>query len=528
MKFIQGYDRNQIQLFPVSLEESIGLDNEVRLIDMFVESLPLKKMGFGMEFIENGRPAYHPADLLKLFIYGYLNKIRSSRDLEKECKRNIEVMWLLKGLSPDHNTISNFRRDNSKAIRKVFQATVKVARHFNLIGGKLLAGDSTKLRAQNSKKNNYNQKKIDRHLEYIQNKLDEYQKALAESDGDDKQQIEKEIAKHEQRKEEYKQLENQLNESGEKQISTSDPESRQLITRNNITEVAYNVQSTVDAEHNIPIDFKVTNENDSKAMGKMLPRAKSILGHNQFTSLYDKGYHTGSEFAIADRLGLEVLVAVPGMPSSSNAPNPKYNVENFIYNSDNDCYICPQGHELHSNGTWYKRDAAQFRQFKTPMCKSCPVRPECTTSIQNGKIVQRSEYQHYIEQNKQRVAENQNYYRRRQAIVEHPYGTIKRQWGFNYIITKRTIQRATADVGLMFTAYNLRRIINIIGIEAFRSYLIALFAVLGAIMGSLEAFGRGLKNLFPFCSQNLAYRRMVLIPIFGGQFCSKTEINGGY
>ena len=187
MKFIQGQNRTQINLFPVSLDQSIDPDNEVRIIDLFVDSLSIKDYGFRTDFIENGRPAYHPADLLKLFIYGYLNKVRSSRDLEKECRRNIEVMWLLKCLSPDHNTISNFRRDNPKAIKKVFRATVQIARHFDLIGGKLIAGDSTKLRAQNSKKNNYNQAKIDRHIAYIDNKLEEYTRALAENDGDNQQ-----------------------------------------------------------------------------------------------------------------------------------------------------------------------------------------------------------------------------------------------------------------------------------------------------------------------------------------------------
>ena len=177
MKFIQGQNREQTYLFPVSLDDAVEAENEVRLIDVFVESLKLDEFGFKTDFIENGRPAYHPADLLKLFIYGYLNRVRSSRQLEKECKRNIEVMWLLKNLCPDHNTISNFRRDNPKAIKKVFRETVKIAKHFNLIGGTLIAGDSTKLRAQNSKKNNFNQKKIDRHLEYIENKLAEYEKA---------------------------------------------------------------------------------------------------------------------------------------------------------------------------------------------------------------------------------------------------------------------------------------------------------------------------------------------------------------
>uniref|UniRef100_UPI003217DC81 transposase n=1 Tax=uncultured Draconibacterium sp. TaxID=1573823 RepID=UPI003217DC81 len=184
MKYIKGQNREQTYLFPASLDEAVDPENEVRLIDIFVASLKLEKFGFRVDHIENGRPAYHPADLLKLYIYGYLNKIRSSRDLEKECKRNIEVMWLLNNLRPDHNTISNFRRDNPKAIKKVFRETVRIARYFNLIGGTLIAGDSTKLRAQNSKKNNYNQKKIDRHLEYIENKLAEYNKVLVESDGD--------------------------------------------------------------------------------------------------------------------------------------------------------------------------------------------------------------------------------------------------------------------------------------------------------------------------------------------------------
>jgi len=316
MKYIQGNNRSQTCLFPVSLEDTIDKDNEVRLIDIFVGSLSLKDYGFKVTFVENGRPAYHPADLLKLYIYGYMNKVRSSRDLEKECKRNIEVMWLLNNLAPDHNTISNFRRDNPRAINKVFRATVNIAKHFSLIGGTLIAGDSTKLRAQNSKKNNFNQKKIDRHLEYIENKLSEYNKALAESDGDNKKDLEPEIKKQTGRKSEYKKIEKQINDTGEAQVSTSDPDSRQMIIRNNITEVAYNVQTTVDAKNNIPIDYKVTNHNDSKAMGNMLQRAKSILGSNDFTALYDKGYHTGSEFDIAESLGIDVMVAIPGKPLS--------------------------------------------------------------------------------------------------------------------------------------------------------------------------------------------------------------------
>ena len=468
MKFIQGYDRTQTALFPLTLEQSIGQDNEVRIIDLFVDSLPLDTYGFQMEYVENGRPAYHPSDLLKLYIYGYLNKTRSSRNLEKECKRNIEVMWLLKGLEPDHNTISNFRRDNPKAIKKVFRATVQVAKNFDLIGGELIAGDSTKLRAQNSKKNNFNQKKIERHLAYIENKLEEYNSQLSRADEDKKEQIKKEIEKQNQHKDKYKQLEEQLKESGETQISTTDPQSRHMITRNNITEVAYNVQTTVDEKHKLPIDYKVTNTNDSKAMGNMLRRAKSILRTNDFTALYDKGYHTGSEFKLADNLGIDVMVAIPAV--AANAPNKAYNVEYFEYDKNGDFYTCPQDKKLTTTGTWHQAKTYKFKRYTTRDCLGCPVKSQCSKA-KYGKAIQRSEYQQYINNNKKRIEQNRNYYRQRQAIVEHPYGTVKRQWGFSYILTKKSIKRAEADVGLIFTAYNLRRLINIIGLKQLMSYL---------------------------------------------------------
>ncbi|WP_282083900.1 IS1182 family transposase [Aquimarina aggregata] len=471
MKFIQGSDRSQTHLFPVSLESSIEPDNEVRLIDLFVSNIPLSDFGFKLDFIENGRPAYHPKDLLKLFIYGYLNKMRSSRDLEKSCKRNIEVMWLMKNLQPDHNTIANFRKDNPKAIKKVFRASVSIAKHFNLIGGKLLAGDSTKFRAQNSKKNNFNANKIARHIAYIDGKLDAYHQELSVCDTSEKEHIEKEIDKHTKRKLDYQNLEQQLKESDQTQISMSDPDSRQMITRNNITEVAYNVQTTVDAKHNIPIDYKVTNTNDSKAMGNMLQRSKTILRSNEFTVLYDKGYHTGSEFKTADDLQIDVMVAIPTVPAQ--APDPAYNVEHFQYDQQNDYYTCPQGSKLTTTGKWHKAKTYLFKRYTTKDCKTCPVKHLCTKATY-GKGIQRSEFQAYIQQNKERIQQNKQQYRKRQAIVEHPYGTIKRQWGFSYILTKKYHQKASADVGLMFLAYNLRRIFNILGASAIKSYLEAM------------------------------------------------------
>ena len=526
MKYIQGENRTQTCLFPVSLEDSIDTDNEVRVIDLFVASLKLSEYGFKVEFGENGRPAYHPSDLLKLYLYGYMNKVRTSRDLEKECKRNIEVMWLLNNLKPDHNTISNFRRDNPKAINKVFRETVRVAKHFNLIGGTLLAGDSTKLRAQNSKKNNFNQGKIDRHLAYIENKLREYNQVLAESDGDHKQQAEQEIEKHNKRKDDYKKLEQQLNDTGEAQVSTSDPDSRQMIIRNNITEVAYNVQTTVDAKHNIPIDYKVTNHNDKKAMGNMLQRAKSILHTNEFIALYDKGYHTGSEFDMADNLGIKVMVAIPGKGVSSGAPDPDYNVENFTYNEEGNTYTCPQGHTLTTNGTWHKSDSgSKFQQYKTRKCKGCPVQEKCTKSKKNGKIVQRRLFAANIEANRQRIENNKSLYKKRQAIVEHPYGTLKRQWGFSYIITKKFIHRASADVGFMMTAYNLRRIINILGMESFREYLTSMLNLLFVIF---DQIGQKRSFLRRYYFQTI-FGKSILEPALKRLYLThKLNLNGGF
>src|SRR6266513_1474780 len=415
MQFIQGKNRTQSFLFPQSLDQIIEAENEVRIIDLFVESINLTDFHFVIKTSKEGRPAYHPKDLLKLFVYGYLNHIRSSRQLEKECKRNIELLWLMKEFAPDHNTITNFKRNNEKAIRKVLRYTISIAKEFNLIGGKLVAGDSTKLRAQNSKKNNFNEAKIERHLAYIDAKLDEYNNALAQADDDNpqdtvhKQIIEQEIKKHEERKINYKNLSEKLEQSGEAQISTSDPASRQMMTRNNISEVAYNIQTVVDAKHNIPIDYKVTNNNDSRALSSMLRRTKNILGTNHFTALYDKGYHTGIEIKKAVELDINIMVAIPA--TSSNAPDENYNIE---------------------------------------------ANPEVN--------------------------------KKRQSIAEHPYGTIKRQWGFYYIITKKGIKHASADAGFMFVAYNLRRLMNIIDRTTFTKFLQGLILLFFTNLISLKSY----------------------------------------
>ncbi len=473
MSYITGFDRNQAVLIPETINQLIDTNNPVRFIDVFVDSLQTADFGFrNPNRNTNGRPPFHPKDLLKLYIYGYLNKLRSSRALEKECKRNIELIWLIKGLVPDHNTIANFRKNNSKAIKKVFRATVNIAKNLDLIGGVLLAGDGTKLRAQNSKKNNYNQKKIDRHIAYIETKLAEYCSLLESADGDQKKQIQAKIEKQNKHKKQYLAIEKQLEETGEKQVSTSDPEARQLVIRGVVTEVCYNVQSTVDAKNKIPIDYKVTNKNDKQAMTDMVKSAIDIIGSNEFNAVFDKGYYTAEQIHDTQKLGVTTHVCVPA--PASNAPDKSYNVSEFKYNTEKDSYTCPAGNTLTTNGNWYNKRVYKVKQYKTNKCKACPVKSSCTKS-KSQRIIERHQFAEALVINKQNIAKNPEIYAQRQAVVEHPFGTMKRSWGFDYIMTKKSKKHASADVGLIFIAYNLKRLMNIIGITGLLEVITSFF-----------------------------------------------------
>jgi transposase len=531
MRYIQGESREQLIFLPASLDDYISSDNETRNIDLFVNSLNLEEFGFKMKKVDDGRPAYHPSVLLKLFIYGYLNRIRSSRALEKECGRNIELMWLMQRLVPDHNTISNFRKDHSESIRKVFKATVEIAKHFNLIGGKLIAGDSTKLRAQNSKKNNFNRNKIERHLNYIDQKLQHYSDELAEADGDEKRdEIKSAIKRQKQRKKRYHAIREALEQSGEDQISVSDPDSKQMIVRNNITEVAYNIQSVTDAEHNIPIDYLVTNNNDSKALGSMMQRTVETLGNNKFVALLDKGYHTGSELSAAQSMGITTIVAIPDISSASMAPDPAYNVSEFIYNKRKHSYTCPEGNELKTNGNWYNKDRrnsrVQAQHFKTPACKTCPVLNQCTKNTRGrGRVIERTEHQDAIDKNRINVEQKEYLYKRRQSIIEHNYGTIKRQWNFHFILTKKYKHRAASDVGFMFIAYNLRRILNIVGLEEFGKYLKELSR---ALKSHILKLLRGINSLYKHILEFHPDKLFCNMNFQGSGYLNKLGVEGGF
>jgi transposase len=469
-----GSDRNQLLLLPPSLDELIGEDNPAKVIDAFVDSLDIKEAGFKNSIpAEKGCPPYNPADLLKLYLYGYLNRIRSSRKLEKECTRNIEVIWLLNQLRPKYRTIAYFREHNLKALKNVFRQFVVMMKKWDLIAGDLLAVDGSKFRAVNSKKNNYNQQKIQRHLNYIDQKIDEYLKELDENDhkeqGERKLKVNECLHQLEQRRQKYIALERQLKETGQDQVSTTDADARQIIIRGDIAEVAYNAQTTVDSKHNLVIDTKVINTNDRKILSTMGLQAKEILGKESFDLLADKGYHNGEELLKCDLINIKTYVAPQENISGNKIPTTEYQGDKFRYNSQDDCYICPEGQTLSSNGKWYKKfyrtHITLVKHYKTKACRECRMRCWCTSSpIERGRLIERSQYQDSVDANNLRVRNEKEKYRIRQTMSEHPFGVVKRQWGYDHVMMKG-LEKTDSEISLVFLCYNIKRVTNIMGIK---------------------------------------------------------------
>lgn len=476
----RGIDRDQLLLLPPSLGDFIDEENPVRVIEAFVDTIDLDKAGYTkVRSSDTGCRPYHPGDLLKLYIYGYMNRIRTSRKLERECTRNIELMWLLRDLRPSARTICYFRSDNKKALKHTFRQFIVMTKNWGLIEGKLLATDSSKLRAVNSKKNNYNQKKIALHLGRIDQKIQEYLDELDKNDksehGKRPEDIQKTLREMKERRKKYEDLEKQLESTGEGQISTTDQESRQLIIRGQITEVAYNIQTTVDSKHKLVADVKAVNTNDKKMASVMGRRAKVIVGHDNFDYLLDKGYHDGETIDECTRHGIRTLIAQPAASRSGEIPTPEYYNDKFIYDKTTDSYQCPMGHILTTNGNLYKIKSwngySKIKQYRTSSCSTCASRNKCTSSPRKrGRIIQRSIYQDAVDANNRRVAAEKEKYRRRQEMVEHSFGVVKRQWGYDHVLMKG-IAKAEAEVNLIFLCYNITRVINILGIKEIISKL---------------------------------------------------------
>jgi hypothetical protein len=410
---------------------------------------------------------------LKLYMYGYANRIRTSRKLERECTRNVELMWLLRDLRPSARTIAYFRSDNKKSLKLVFRQFILMTKKWGLLEGKLLATDGSKLRAVNSKKNNYNQKKIALHLDRIDQQIEDYLKELDNNDkeenGKRKEDVQKTLRELKERRKKYENLEKQLKSTGEDQVSTTDPQSRQLMIRGQITAVAYNVQTTVDSKHNLVLDVKAVNTNDKKMASVMGRRAKVIIGHGNFDYLMDKGYHDGETIDECTKHGIRTLISPPAASRSGEIPTPEFYNDKFNYDPITDCYTCPAGQTLTTNGTLYNVKSwngySQIKQYKTRACNTCACHSKCTRSPKGrGRILQRSIYQDAMEANNQRVIAEKEKYRQRQEMVEHPFGVVKRQWGYDHFLLKG-IDKVEAESNLIFLCYNLKRVINILGIN---------------------------------------------------------------
>lgn len=467
-----------------SLDNMIAADNTVRILDAFVEKLDIKQLGMMVHSTKQqihpgGAPRYDDKLLLKLYLYGYLNKIRSSRKLEQECSRNAELRWLIQELVPNYHTIADFRKNNSDALKSLFRLYVQFLDELNLLGKQTLAIDGSKFRAVNSSKNNYNQRKISKHQAMIADKAGKYLKELDEHDNDDaddggpsyrKEEVEAALQRLVERKIKYDELQQQLDNTEEKQISATDRDSRAIIINKNIVEVSYNTQTAVDAKHNLLVHTEATNTNDGKALYRAAVQAKENMGlgkQDPIDALLDKGYHTGEQLQLSHDDNIETYVAFKEQSSVKHLEK-EFLSTRFIYNKQQDSYTCPAGETLTSLGTWHykKGDAGEtsyrFKTYRTDGCKSCSLKKHCTKL--NKRIIHRSEYQDAVDRNNKNIRKNPDYYKRRQSICEHPFGTIKRQWGYTYTLMKG-LKKVNGEMNLIMLVYNMKRTLSILGFE---------------------------------------------------------------
>jgi hypothetical protein len=378
-------------------------------------------------------------------------------------------MWLLSGLRPRYKTIADFRKNHGKAFREVFRRFVLLLKEWNLVEGETVAIDSFKIRGSNSIKNNFNDKKLQRHLEYIDAKIAEYEQQLAQSEAEEeREELQQKIEKRRERREKYEKVKETLSESGQEQISLTDPDSRAVILHRNIVNVGYNVQASVDAKHKLLTGYDTGDVNDTHALADMAIATQELLQSEHLNVIADKGYHTGEEIQRCMEENITTFVS----PRASSTNNKDlYPAESFIYNKESDLYICPDGKQMISNGKWHQHndgksgnEAYKFKRYVTSSCKTCKLKALCTESKKNGRAIDRSEYADALEANNARVNANPGYYRQRQQIIEHVFGTQKRQRGFTHTLV-RGKDKVLGEVGLMFIGYNLTRCITILGAQ---------------------------------------------------------------
>jgi len=466
-RFNEGACRTQATLFPDRLDDYITEENTIRVIDAFIASLDLSDLGYKTVPADTGRPAYHPSTLLKLFLYGYLNRIQSSRRLEREAGRNVELMWLLGRLAPDFKTIADFRKDNGKGIKNTCRSFIDLCRQMNMFTDAIVAIDGSKFKAVNSKNNNYTPKKMQFHIQRVEKHIDNYLKQLDVADQKDDQTIDNtpikdKIAWLKNRLSELKTLEKNVNNHPEKQLSTVDPDSRLMKTQAMTRAVCYNVQSAVDTKHHLIVAHKVTNKPDRGQLCQMGKQVQSALKKEAVTAIADKGYYSGPDIKDSQDAGMTVLV--PKGDTSGSEKKGIFNRSLFRYDADKDVYICPADQALSYRFSGIEKGMTMRRYFLDVMtCRACSLKPQCSTGKGQRRIA-RWEHQDQIDQMDAVMADMPDSMLIRKQTVEHPFGTIKTWMGSTHFLTKR-IENVSTEMSLHVLAYNLRRMISILGQE---------------------------------------------------------------
>jgi len=495
-RFIEGANRGQSTLLPELLDDYVDEDNQVRVVDVFVDQLDLASLGFErVQPAVTGRPAYHPSVLLKLYIYGYLNRIQSSRRLEREAQRNIELMWLTGRLKPDFKTIANFRKDNGKSIRNVCRKFVVLCQQLDLFSDAVVAIDGSKFKAVNSSDRNFTDAKLKRRMEEIEASIGRY---LAELDSADRQEpgaakpkrvrLEEKIAALKLQMASLKEIEATLIETGEMQISLTDPDARSMITRGSGI-VGYNVQTAVDAKHHLIVEHEVTNiGNDRDQLSGMAKKAREAIGTTELTALADRGYFSGKEILACHEAGIATLV--PPTKTSTAKADGRFDKADFIYDREKNAYRCPAGQLLIWRFATVEKGMTNHRYWSSN-CKSCALKEKCTPST--NRRVTRWEHQDVLENMQARLEQTPDAMRIRRCTVEHPYGTIKAWMGATHFLT-RGLERVKTEMSLHVLAYNLKRLIAILGIadmmKAVKAF-IHFWGLKAVILAVAIAFRRG-------------------------------------
>ncbi|MEJ2377489.1 MAG: IS1182 family transposase [Pseudolabrys sp.] len=469
-RFIEGADRIQSTLLPECLDDWVDESNPVRVIDAFVEVLDLKDLGFeGVVPEVTGRPSYHPSALLKLYIYGYLNRIQSSRRLEREAKRNLEVIWLVQRLMPDDKTIADFRKDNGPAIKRVCARFVELCRQMGLLAKASVAIDGSKFKAVNTRDKNFTKGKVERRRQQLEDSVARY---LAQLDTADLQEpsealaaktahLKEKLAKLASEMQKLEAYEKEMLASPDQQISLTDPDCRSMATSGRGSGVVgYNVQVAVDTEHHLIIAHEVTNSGSDRAqLTNMGCQAKGVFGVDQLDAVADRGYYSSTEIKGCDDVG--IVVTLPKPMTSGAKSDGRFGKQDFVYHAGEDIYRCPAGEKLTHHMTT-EQDGKIMRRYWTNACPNCHLKSKCTTG--NERRIPRWEHEHVLEAAQKRLDENPQAMRTRRETVEHPFGTLKMRMGATHFLMKRLPKVAT-EMALHVLAYNLTRVVNIMGVK---------------------------------------------------------------